>query len=160
MVKLNKLLLADDKLQTRICASHSLQELHEAQRVLFAVRSHELQLAYPENDRRFLQYESASGLLEAQTQQLVEAQARPDLIHLIRDGLCHETVMMYAHHLSETTRTKLRARASLVLPLLPEHEAHPAPVARDGFANKTYSGYVEKTGCLVCHVDAQEVTVV
>merc|ERR1711924_355432 len=58
-----------------------------------------------------------------------------------------------AHHLSEAMRDGLRALGSLKLPLLPEHELHPAPEAGDALANSTYGGYFDKAGCLVCHVD-------
>jgi hypothetical protein len=153
MVKLNKHLLQDDKLQTRQCASHSLEELHETQRMLFAARNDNLQSTYPADDRRSLPYATASSLLDTHSRQLAEAVLRPDLIHVMRDGLCHEIVMMYAHHLSEAMRDGLRALGSLKLPLLPEHELHPAPEAGDALDNSTYSGYFDKAGCLVCHVD-------
>lgn len=153
MKKLNKVLLAEEQLKTRLCADYSLEDLHATQRVLFATRHHNLQSAYTNSDGRLLPYDSVSSLLREQERQLDEAKARPDLLHLIRDGLCHETVMMYAHHLSQETRDKLKAVESLVLPLLPEHELHPAPDAGDHAANKTYGGYFNNVGCLVCHVD-------
>merc|ERR1712166_81281 len=84
------------------------------------------------------------SLLEAQRQQRVDANSRPDLMHMMRDGLCHETVMIYAHHLSQAMREKLKAFKSLVLPLLPEHELHPAPEAGDKVANSTYGGYLTR----------------
>jgi len=156
MVKLNKQLLAEDQLQSRPCTLNSLHELHETQRLLFAARHQDLQSTYVEGDGRLLPYESAASLLEAQRQQRVDASSRPDLMHMMRDGLCHETVMMYAHHLSQAMREKLKAFKSLVLPLLPEHELHPAPEAGDKLANSTYGGYFDSAGCLVCHVDPRE----
>jgi len=156
MVKLNKHLLAEDKLRSRACASHSLQELHETQRLLFAARHEDLQSTYSGGDRRFLPYDSAESLLDAQSRQSAQASSRPDLMHMLRDGLCHETVMMYAHHLSQGMRNKLKSLESLVLPLLPEHELHPVPEAGDEIANVTYGGYFDKAGCLVCHVDPRE----
>jgi hypothetical protein len=110
MAKLNKFLLAEEKLPTRECAGHSLTELHATQRVLFAARSSHLQSTYPEDDRRSLPFESVGSLLEAQEKQLALATARPDVMHLIRDGLCHETVMMYAHHLTQAMRDGLSSQ--------------------------------------------------
>eukprot|EP01065_Artemidia_motanka_P038016 TRINITY_DN46900_c0_g1_i1.p2 TRINITY_DN46900_c0_g1~~TRINITY_DN46900_c0_g1_i1.p2 ORF type:complete len:485 (+),score=178.93 TRINITY_DN46900_c0_g1_i1:70-1524(+) len=149
MSKLNAALRGDDGLNTRPCAEFAVAELHQLQRDLFAARSTRLQQVYRQTDKRRLPHSSLSDLAASQKEQ-VAAAARSDLFELVRDGLCHEAVMTYVHHLTESAREELKSGAA-VLPLLPEHELHSAPAA-DATAQAAHAKYTDQVSCAICHV--------
>lgn len=59
-----------------------------------------------------------------------------------RDGACHEMVMWYIHHLSESARKQIKKLYPL--PLLPEH--------RHTGSDHVQQRYEEQVTCGVCHV--------
>jgi len=81
----------------------------------------------------------------------------PELSAKAADGICHEMVMWFIHHLSASAREEIKQH--LVLPLLPEeqHQA-PHPTAPD-IHHEVHSRYTERTGCAVCHVAPSTITV-
>jgi hypothetical protein len=161
MAKLTQLIKKEQGLVTRPCSSFSLEELHELQRELFAARSPELQALY-KGDRRSLRYGDEAVLSGAHAEAHSWVQTRPGLLNKLRDGLCHELVMMYVHHLSASARTLLKD-GSFMLPLLPEGGLHTVPPAaqepgEEALAEAAaHNDYVNKTSCAICHVSGSSV---
>eukprot|EP00928_Gymnodinium_smaydae_P055628 TRINITY_DN3912_c0_g1_i1.p1 TRINITY_DN3912_c0_g1~~TRINITY_DN3912_c0_g1_i1.p1 ORF type:complete len:532 (-),score=66.51 TRINITY_DN3912_c0_g1_i1:289-1812(-) len=152
MTKLNRILRAEKGLATKACADFSLEALHEVQHEIFAARSPALQELY-KGDRRSLPYNSASELSEAHQERVLRGRARPDLVNKMRDGLCHELVLMYMHHLSEAARIEIRT-GHFQLPLLPEGDLHASPAAEaaDDHDKAAHADYSSKVSCAICHV--------
>jgi len=152
-VKLNRFLTQERGLTTRACSSFKLEELHGVHRELFSARSPILQSIYV-GDRRSLRYASEAELAEAHKLYVTWSEDQPHLLEIVRDGLCHELVMMYMHHLSASARAAVKEGA-FVLPLLPEGGLHQKPVAAqhgDGIAAAIHQSYTNKTSCAICHV--------
>eukprot|EP00421_Protoceratium_reticulatum_P006583 CAMPEP_0168372506 /NCGR_PEP_ID=MMETSP0228-20121227/8316_1 /TAXON_ID=133427 /ORGANISM="Protoceratium reticulatum, Strain CCCM 535 (=CCMP 1889)" /LENGTH=496 /DNA_ID=CAMNT_0008385415 /DNA_START=66 /DNA_END=1556 /DNA_ORIENTATION=- len=153
MMKLNRALAAERRLATKACSTYSLRELHQLQHEIFAARSPALQALYA-GDRRSLPFATAAELSGAHQNHSSWSHGRPDLLPMLRDGLCHELVMMYMHHLSASAREELKSGASFTLPLLPETGLHPAPQAPRGAASAAHAAYTAQASCAVCHVTA------
>jgi hypothetical protein len=148
MQKLNKVLLREKGLRAQTCEHFSLEFLQEMQRELFDARTHELDAVYAKaGDTRRMAHDSAESL-EAEQAKL-SAIKSPSLLKKARDGACHEMVMWYIHHLSDTAQEEIKQR--LVLPLLPEtqHEAGSESTAE---AEKVHRRYTAQASCAVCHV--------
>lgn len=86
-------------------------------------------------------------------------QVDPDVLGpVIRDGLCHEAVMWFAHHVSVEGRRALVENREFVLPLLPPH-LHAQNMSRlsknvhglDAHA-EVYAEYDQKVSCQQCHI--------
>merc|ERR1711981_357378 len=67
-----------------------------------------------------------------------------------RDGLCHQAVMWFTHHLPESTQTELTS-TGLVLPQLPVAD-HSNAVATDAKTKQVLSDYTTAMTCQKCHV--------
>merc|ERR550514_2299043 len=129
MASLNEKLLEQEGLATAACESFNLTDLLGIQRTIFHARNPALQRIYSEaKDNRELRYASLPELDRAQSEQHAAAGSSPHLVSMMRGGLCHELVMMYVHHLSESARSEISAQ-DFMLPLLPERNLHPAPNA-------------------------------
>lgn len=76
----------------------------------------------------------------------------PELQLVLRDGLCHQAVMWFVHHLTEPARRKLAPK--LVLPLLPEHlhERVALPAADADAHSQIVADYQSKVSCQQCHL--------
>merc|ERR1712187_900621 len=99
-------------------------ELHRMQTELFHARTHELDEVYQRSgDTRVMSHSSLESLEDEQQRNV--AITDPALLAKVRDGACHEMVMWYIHHLSDSARNEIKSE--LVLPLLPEAK-HEAPV--------------------------------
>merc|ERR1719198_2492133 len=79
----------------------------------------------------------------------VEAIKSAGALRKFRDGACHELVMWYIHHLSESAREEVKER--VVLPLLPAHQ-HDAPNSDDVTEAQVHERYSEQVSCAICHV--------
>mmetsp|Transcript_215 Transcript_215/g.473 ORF Transcript_215/g.473 Transcript_215/m.473 type:complete len:499 (-) Transcript_215:141-1637(-) len=66
-----------------------------------------------------------------------------------RDGLCHETVMWWVHHLPVATQKALTAEG-LSLPSLPRHLHRQATLGASD-AEKVFSEYAQQVSCQQCH---------
>lgn len=155
MQKLNVLLEREEGLETRKCSDFSTETLHEMQRLLFNARTPELDAVYQDAaDTRLMAHVDMPSLAAEQDRHKVLS---PELGEKAADGICHEMVMWFIHHLSASAREEIKQH--LVLPLLPEkqHQApHPtAPAAHQ----EVHSRYTERTGCAVCHVAPATITV-
>jgi len=150
MTTLNAHLQAEPGLETKPCSEFSLEELHSVQRILFEARSPQLQEVYMKNsDTRNLKHNSTADLEMEQTEVEAMAQSNPELGAMLHDGLCHETVMWFVHHLAEATQEEVKEL--LVLPLLPVvHHAKPL----DGAATSAFGHqhYTDQVSCAICHV--------
>jgi hypothetical protein len=156
MQKLNDILLRDQGLRTQKCDSFPLELLQEMQRELFNARTHELNAVYHgAGDTRRMAHDSIESL-ESEQAKLALIKT-PSLSAKARDGACHEMVMWYIHHLSESAREEIKER--LVLPLLPEMQ-HEAAVAPDKEAAEVHHRYTAQASCAVCHTMATNTVVV
>lgn len=151
MAKLNKVLADETGLSSKPCANFSLEELHELQSMLFEARSPALQSVYHGvKDTRSMAHSSTEEHHADMAAQLEAAKARPELADTVRDGVCHESVMWYVHHMSEATREEVKQL--ITLPLLPEVEHKVAPHVTDQVATKVHDRYKASVSCAVCHV--------
>jgi len=150
MRKLNSVLKADRKLETRPCTGFNVTELQRVQTVLFAARAPALQKVYNAvRDTRSIVHKSRDELEAAHNQQAQRIATSPELNQMVRDGLCHETVMWYIHHLSASAREELKELVTM--PLLPER-AHAKPANATPSAAQAHKEYTNSVSCAVCHV--------
>jgi len=149
MDMLNKRLVATPGLHTRECSRFSVEELEQVQEVLHEARSPVFDQIYQKNnDTRALRLSSRSRIEQEFAEIRVLLAKRPELYVMVRDGLCHETVMLYTHHLSESARQE--AAQLVVLPLMPS--THHVPPAKDDAAMAAHATYTTQVSCAVCHV--------
>jgi hypothetical protein len=151
MTGLNAVLLQEAGLETKPCSAFDLPELHAVQRVLFEARAAELQQVYAAaKDTRSLQHHTAGELAAEQAAVEAMAASHPASRDMVRDGVCHETVMWYVHHLSEATKHEIKQ--FIVLPLLPEaYHKKPTPLAAKA-VKEGHARYTSQVSCAVCHV--------
>merc|ERR1711920_563758 len=149
MQHLNNILRKDAGLRTQKCADFSLEVLHEMQVELFNARTHELDRVYQKAaDTRQMSHNSLDSLRNEH--QNMTAIKDPTMLAKARDGACHEMVMWYIHHLSESAREEIKSL--LTLPLLPETK-HEAPVEASDSQVEAHRRYEEKVSCGICHVN-------
>lgn len=144
---LNRVLDADHALRTAPCADYSVVELHRIERTLLRARSPQLNRAYRAVDGRRLPYESDADLTSDQRAEAAVLTQRPDLTDMVRDGHCHNVVMMWAHHVPEVAKPALRRE--LVLPRLPA--ARHAAFGGDAAADAASVRYNASVSCAICH---------
>jgi len=152
MQKLNGALLREQGLRTRACGNFTLPELHEMQRMLFDARTPELEAVYAAaGDTRRMAHASAQRLEAEQRGHAALHAARHRAAEVSRDGACHEMVMWYVHHLSQSAREEIKAM--LELPLLPEvHHMPPHGDSADATDHKVHERYMDQVSCAICHV--------
>jgi len=133
-----------------------MAELHETQRVLFDARNNDLNAVYHgAGDTRRMAHTTLHDLKAEQRRHVDTVAARPDLVAKLRDGACHEMVMWYTHHLSESAREEVKQL--IELPLLPEVlHGEPSEVSADGQARNVHARYTEQVSCAICHVKPEE----
>mmetsp|Transcript_82693 Transcript_82693/g.157664 ORF Transcript_82693/g.157664 Transcript_82693/m.157664 type:complete len:509 (-) Transcript_82693:77-1603(-) len=159
MVKLNAILKLDKELQTQSCSNFTLTSLQQVQRMLFDARAPALASVYHDSDdKRRMAHSSSAALLAEQVQHAALEKERPDLFKKVRDGICHELVMWYVHHLSASAREEIKSR--VVLPLLPD-KLHSDPAASaDNTTHEVHSRYKAQVSCAICHVNPSSEIVV
>lgn len=154
MQKLNAVLKRVNGLKTMSCSNMTQSVLHETQRVLFDARSHHLDSVYQvASDTRRMAHSSLDALLEEQQKmKAVSATASQAVQEKLRDGLCHELVMWYVHHLSADAREEIKDH--IVLPLLPEVQHKEVQPAADAHADEKalHARYNEQVSCAICHL--------
>lgn len=150
MTRLNRALTTDTSFSSKSCHEFDVDSLQGLQLQLFGLTSRELRDVYI-SDQRSLRFNSSASLGDAHAAQKSAALAAPHLLPMVRDGLCHETVMMFVHHLTAATKQAL-ASEGLLLPLLPERERHEAPGHASSQTAAAYQTYTEQVGCVACHV--------
>jgi hypothetical protein len=159
MEKLNSYLRGLRGLSTKECRDFSQPSLHDMQRLLFDARANELNHIYRDaNDTRLLAHSSLEELMTEQKRIKSMTVERPELARKLQDGICHELVMWYIHHLSADAREAVKDR--LVLPLLPEIEHAPPHVNAHETHHEAHRRYKAQVSCAICHVSLSEDTVV
>jgi len=150
MTMLNQALSSDQAVHTKDCADFTISELHQVQRVLMNAAAPALNEIYKQrNDTRALRVMGDADLnAEFRAVALLVA-ARPELFAMVRDGLCHETIMMYTHHLSNSARAE--AAHLVALPLMPA-VLHSVGDEQDAAAVDAHKTYTAQVSCAVCHV--------
>lgn len=150
MTTLNAQLLVDTELRTKSCDDFTMEELFAVEDMLFFARSHELQAVYDSaKDTRSIAHATIGALRAEQRGQAKTVEGRPDLLPLVRDGVCHEAVMWFVHHTSDAAKAELRHL--IELPLLPvaRHEERPA---HDEHGVAAHDRYTQSVSCAICHV--------
>jgi len=123
---------------TKACEAHSAEELHEVLRALYEVRSEELVKVYPKGDGRRPAYDSKADMEKHWAELPADEDGRQ------RDAYCHEAVMWFIHHLTDSTQKEFVQKQ--VLPLLPQREH-----SRNG-EDAVTKFYASKVSCQDCHV--------
>ncbi len=145
---LNQHLLSSGKAM-RACENFTLAELHSVRAALFDAREPALDDVYrPKSDGRRMTIGSAQELVQQHDRYQEIAQQNPTVIPMLRDGLCHESVMWYVHHLTELARKKV----SIVLPALPVSKKHSLhTVNPSNLEHEVAKVYDEQLTCQACH---------
>jgi len=151
MGHLNGMLKREDMLRTQPCSNFTGSMLREVQRELFDARTPALNHVYQQaGDTRRMVHGNIDELLKEQGRHVSIEKERPDLVRRVNDGICHEVVMWYVHHLSETVREQIKDR--IVLPLLPEVRHEQPTSATDSHAHGVHGRYKDQISCAICHV--------
>lgn len=132
---------------TKECDQWRAEELQQFQTLMLMMRSSEMDDVYrASGDRRQLRGdESEHGERWEQLTKLA-SELGGNFEKMQRDGHCHEAVMWFVHHISETTRMKLAAM--LAIPLLPQAK-------HDCDAGETLCDeYLKQVSCQDCHADS------
>lgn len=139
----------------RDCGSFEVADLLLIQAELFRLAEPELlrifEAAAPiratgKPDGRKERHASAAAL-ESHWMKLLESTSE-SMLPVLRDGLCHDVVMRFAHHTTEASRAQLTANPKFVLPALPskkhQHDGRVETVA-------AFEEYEAMSGCQACH---------
>lgn len=135
------------------CAEWSVEDLRELQLRLHDEADPEFLAVYDANrDNRRQRFQTAEDW-KAHWAELdaVAAEAPEDLREMRRDGLCHEVVMKWAHHLPLQTQHRLRD-AGVEIPSLPErrHETAESPFHSNA-GRRLMEEYKQQVSCQQCH---------
>jgi hypothetical protein len=134
---------------TKECKDWAVEELQQFQTLMLMeeVRAPEMDDVYrTTNDRRMLRgdVQAHGDRWEKLTRLASELGGKHQMMH--RDGHCHEAVMWFTHHISETMRQKLAAMISV--PLLPyaKHDCDAAETLCEE--------YLHQVSCQDCHQES------
>jgi len=159
---LNRWLNTTD-VDSKECAYWSVGELRDFIRLLHRIRHDDLDRIYAATfDKRSMKKDAETRWDALDVAHAAEGLGQDtDLYRVHRDGLCHEAVMLYVHHLTEEVRANLGRKTKV--PLL-SYRAHGRDEhAPSAAADHTFKLYEEHVTCASCHSDytppAQEVVV-
>lgn len=152
---LNRHLLARDSLNTRHCEDFSALELQALLRSLAPLAEPELLEVYEATaDNR--QQRQRPEHREALWSRLNRHVGSEEALHApLRDGLCHQAVLAFVHHLTASTQAEL-ADAGFTMPLLPM-QGHAKPAAASARAADVFEEYAQSVSCTVCHQGSEPV---
>lgn len=150
---LNKHLMRIQGLRLKSCSNFTMHHLQSE--VLEPIFEHAdvdlLSLYALQNDNRKRAHASIEDARAewSRLAQLIEA--HPELHDKRRDGLCHEAVMWFVHHLTAERREHLAL--NLILPLLPEGPRHEESSTKgdDAAHVAIHQDYESKVSCQQCH---------
>ena len=153
---LNKFLAVQANVKS--CDDWSAKELQALAAMLYVLRDVKLDDVYQKsNDNRRIRgsLEDLQNDWEALNDSIESHEDQGHLHAITRDGLCHETVMWYVHHLSEDVRAVLR-ETGVEIPLL-SYESHETTVnlilLKPILRMLRCSAYEERAfACASCHV--------
>ena len=158
--------LSESGHRVKACDEWTVSELKALQRVLFSEADSALLHVYEEAgmERRRRRFSSLPEL-EAHWERLDSGGLHPSqnvvppnsaaantsdaLATTRRDGLCHETVMWFVHHLTVEAQRRLTALGHYI-PSLPLHD-HSTATADRGDAGGIQAEYVQQVSCQQCH---------
>jgi hypothetical protein len=150
---LNKFLAVQANVKS--CDDWNAKELQELAAMLYILRDTKLDDVYVKsNDNRRIRgtLEDLQKTWDELNDSIEQHEDHAHLHAITRDGLCHEAVMWYVHHLSEDVRAVLR-ETGVEIPLL-SYESHQTHCESDDL-DKTHRGvcnaYEEKVTCASCH---------
>jgi hypothetical protein len=149
---LNAYLRRIDGLRVRPCDHFTLAELQSEALKVFQYLLPQFQALYmAQKDRRQLLVTDTQVLSSLWAQQRRIAAVLPRMSNISRDGLCHEVVLWYAHHVADADKPRLHQQA--VLPLLPDvRHAEDAPISEDRDVAAVHQHYNKQIACSACHV--------
>jgi len=134
------------------CGDWSIAELRDFIRLMHELRHFDFDEIYLINsDNRAINKDVESQWSALDKVHSVEPNA--DLQNVDRDGLCHEAVMLYVHHLTREVQSSLMLRNTPV-PLLPDKVHSPSEYPSTPSAEMTFKLYAKMTNCLACHNNA------
>jgi len=144
--------------RVRPCGEWVVEELQALQRRLFQEAEGSLLAIYESaGDRRRQRFASLSALEAHWAKVDAAASVAPGELGAVRrDGLCHEAVMWWVHHLPTPVQRRLIAEG-LEIPSLPgqRHEQPPAQAvvagATTAAAAVVHSEYAQQVSCQQCH---------
>jgi len=140
---------------TKDCEDFTAAELQKMQTEIYQMADPELLKVYAEIDTDLPssgRQRTAGSMADLQASfNAVPATilADPALHAVYRDGLCHQTVMWFVHHLSASSRQELVSKDKI--PLLP-HGQHDAPANPTPEQAQVHGLYDAQTTCQACHV--------
>eukprot|EP00933_Yihiella_yeosuensis_P058873 TRINITY_DN5963_c0_g3_i1.p1 TRINITY_DN5963_c0_g3~~TRINITY_DN5963_c0_g3_i1.p1 ORF type:complete len:501 (+),score=102.06 TRINITY_DN5963_c0_g3_i1:82-1584(+) len=133
----------------RSCESWSVEELKTLQRKLWSEAEDSLLEVYSAaSDRRGRRFESLEAL-EKHWSQLdkAEQEVGTDAVKKARrDGMCHEAVMWWVHHLPLSVQKRLAKHDILSLPTLPTFRHKVGDASED-----IHKEYEQQVSCQQCH---------
>merc|ERR1712139_648123 len=134
---------------TKECSEWSAKELKHFQALILMLKAPELDEVYGKtSDRRKLRGDEQEHGDRWERLEQLASKMGSEFENMHRDGHCHEAVMWFTHHLSETARQNLAAVVDI--PLLP-YAAHPCS---SGLADEKAlcDEYLHQVSCQDCHV--------
>jgi len=158
--KLNKHLSGTPGLHTAECASFDMPALRKLVQRLHSMAETDLLTFYQKVKDPRAQIATSHEALRSEWAEvdsnLVNADA--PLPAIVRDGLCHEAVLRFVHHLTEPTRKALVADSAFSLPLLPPHvHSAPEPKRATEASQAVFKNYENKLSCQQCHSGKEDV---
>jgi hypothetical protein len=127
------------------CANFTLEELNQVQDAIIDAMSPEFNKVYVDaKDNRALRF-SVEERYAFWEKEVALVKENPDYYTMTRDGKCHETVMLFIHHLTNDMKEEVGQLTSL--PLLP-------PKSHRGTMNVHHplsKGYKMQASCFDCH---------
>lgn len=135
------------------CEDMLLEEVHAIQKELMRASHPEFQHMYEEtNDNRRYKIVGVAELETKFAQEHAIAADHPELMAVLRDSKCRESVMWYVHHLRDEEKQQLQADG-FQLPLLPELVVQPSAelLEQKPEAKTIYRAYEESLECSTCH---------
>lgn len=151
--------LAKHSSTTRECDLWAIEELQRLQLHMLLLRDPQLDGIYHSTkDNRRLR-KNASDLSAEWEELNALAEKEPALRRARRDGLCHEAVMWYVHHVPEDLKAELKDQVALPLLSYVRHdlEAVSTAIAAESApaAAKVMRAYEEHVTCSSCHALVQ-----
>jgi len=138
-------------LTTKACHEFEPEALHELLRTLFPYSASNLLDIYSAAADNRQRLEGTIEELEqkwAHMDQVLKNSDDLQLTQVYRDGLCHQSVMWFVHHLSAADQAELKHLVTL--PLLPLKK-HTEPVKASKAAKAVLKVYNEHSTCQSCH---------
>eukprot|EP00927_Polykrikos_kofoidii_P060690 TRINITY_DN55616_c0_g1_i1.p1 TRINITY_DN55616_c0_g1~~TRINITY_DN55616_c0_g1_i1.p1 ORF type:complete len:509 (-),score=61.95 TRINITY_DN55616_c0_g1_i1:78-1604(-) len=139
-------------LASRECANFSIEELRTSvhERLLWLTTPHLNAIYTLAKDPRKLLTTSLAGLRAEWAVVDGHLTSAPHLEMVVRDGMCHEAVMWFVHHLPSAVQRELIGHGDFALPLLPPvlHKASPESSDAD---KAIMTNYNQKVSCQQCH---------